>query len=132
MSGHLSADQLGELRSALLAQRARLLERGGVEITEDNDAEPMDLQEKAAGEVARRDRLALTDIDRQRLFEVNAALARMADGSYGECEESGDPIPFGRLRAEPTTRYTVEAQELVEAEASREKAVRRDPNDTGY
>ena len=48
-------------------QRARLLERGGVEISEDDDAEPMDLQEKAAGEVARRDRLALTDIDRQRL-----------------------------------------------------------------
>jgi DnaK suppressor protein len=132
MSGHLSADQLGSLRSLLLEQRARLLERGGIEITEDNDAEPMDLQEKAADEVARRDRLALTDIDRQRLFEVNAALARMADGSYGECEESGDPIPFGRLQAEPTTRYTVEAQELVEAEASREKAVRRDPNDTGY
>lgn len=132
MSGHLSADQLGSLRSLLLGQRARLLERGGIEITEDNDAEPMDLQEKAADEVARRDRLALTDIDRQRLFEVNAALARMADGSYGECEESGDPIPFGRLQAEPTTRYTVEAQELVEAEASREKAVRRDPNDTGY
>lgn len=116
----------------LLEQRHRLLARGGVEITDDNDAEPMDLQEKAAGEVARRDRLALTDIDRRRLFEVNAALSRMADGSFGECEESGDPIPFARLLAEPTTRYTVEAQEIVEAEASREKATRRDPSDTGY
>ncbi len=116
----------------LFEQRVRLLERGGVEITEDDDAEPMDLQDKAAGEVARRDRLALTDLDRRRLLEVEAALGRMAEGSYGECEESGDPIPFARLHAEPTTRYTVEAQELVESEASREKAVRRDPNDTGY
>ena len=56
----------------------------------------------------------------------------MSDGSYGECEESGDPIPFGRLLAEPTSRYTVEAQELLESEDTRAKAVRRDPNDTGY
>lgn len=132
MSGHLTSEQLERLRGLLLEQRVRLLERGGVEITEDDDAEPMDLQEKAAGEVARRDRLALTDIDRRRLFEVEAALSRMADGSYGECEESGDPIPFARLLAEPTTRYTVEAQELLESEASREKTLRRDPNDTGY
>lgn len=132
MSGHLTTEQLAELRGMLVEQRARLLERGGVEISEDDDAEPMDLQEKAAGEVARRDRLALTDLDRRRLFEVEAALSRMADGSYGECEESGDPIPFARLRAEPTTRYTVEAQELLESEESRERAVRRDPNDTGY
>ena len=132
MSGHLTSEQLERLRGLLLEQRVRLLERGGVEITEDDDAEPMDLQEKAAGEVARRDRLALTDIDRRRLFEVEAALSRMADGSYGDCEESGDPIPFARLLAEPTTRYTVEAQELLESEASREKTLRRDPNDTGY
>jgi len=132
MGEHLNAEQREQLRGLLVEQRTRLLERGGIEITEDNDAEPMDLQEKAAGEVARRDRLALTDLDRRRLAEVQAALGRMSDGSYGECEESGDPIPFGRLLAEPTTRYTVEAQELLESEDTRAKAVRRDPNDTGY
>jgi len=132
MSGHLTPEQLERLRGLLLEQRARVFERGGLEITEDDDAEPMDLQDQAAGEVGRRDRLAQTDADRRRLSEVQAALSRMADGTYGECEESGDPIPFARLLAEPTTRYTVEAQELLEAEASREKAVRRDPNDTGY
>lgn len=131
MSEHLSAEQIEQLRAVLVEQRARLLARGGLDI-DDDDPEPMDLQEKAAGEVARRDRLALTGLDRSRLFEIEAALGRVAEGTYGECEESGDPIPFARLQAEPTSRYTVEAQELVEAERSRAKAVARDPNDTGY
>ena len=132
MRGHLTPEQREQLRGMLVEQRVRILERGGLEITEDDDAEPMDLQDKAAGEVGRRDRLAQTEADRRRLSEVQASLSRMADGSYGECEESGDPIPFARLLAEPTTRYTVEAQELLEAEASRAKTVRRDPDDTGY
>lgn len=131
MSDHLTEEQIAELRAALIEQRTRLLERGGLQV-DDDDPEPMDLQEKAAEEVARRDRLALTDIDRRRLFEIEAAQARLAEGTYGECEESGDPIPFARLRAEPTSRYTVEAQEIVESEAARAKTVARDPNDTGY
>lgn len=132
MGSHLTSEQTRELRTVLLQQRARLLERGSVEITEDDDAEPMDRQDEAAGEVARRDQLALTRIDRKRLLEIEAALSRMADGSFGECEETGDPIPYARLLAEPTTRYTVEALEILESEASRAKLVHRDPSDTGY
>ncbi len=132
MSEHLTAAQLEQLRGLLLEQRARLMDRAGLEITEDDDPEPMDLQEEAAGEVARRDRLALTQQDRHRLHEVQAALARMSEGTYGECEETGEIIPLGRLLAEPTTRYTVEALEILESEASRAKAVSRTPEDTGY
>ncbi len=132
MSDHLSDEQLASLRVALLEQKTRLLARGGIEVDGDDDAEPMDLQERAAGEVAQRDRLALGGLDRRRLGEVEAALGRMAAGSYGECEESGDPIPFARLRAEPTCRYTVESQEVVESERARARVVAKSPDDVGY
>ncbi len=132
MSEHLNAAQLEQLKASLLAQRVRLLERGVVEITEDDQAEPMDNPEKVSGEMARVEQSALTDMDRRRLVEVQFALARMSEGSYGECEESGEAIPFDRLVAEPTTRYTVEAQELVEAEALRDKAIGHDPDGAGY
>jgi DnaK suppressor protein len=40
---------------------------------------------------------------RQRLAEVDAALARIADGTYGICAVCGEPIPSARLEARPTT-----------------------------
>ena len=131
MSDHLTAAQRDELEAALREQRARLLERGKLAV-QDANVEPLDLQEQAAGEVAQRDRLLVSGMDRSRLAEIEAALARMADGTYGECEETGDPIPFARLRAEPTTRYTVEALEILESERARAKNVARDRGDAGY
>lgn len=131
MSDHLSVEQLAQLRTALLEQRTRLLARGGLAI-DVYEGEPIDSQEAAANEVAKRDRLALTDLDRRRLAEVQDALGRMDEGSYGECEESGEPIPFARLMAEPTTRLTVEGQELLESEQARAKVVTRIPDDVGY
>jgi DnaK suppressor protein len=116
----LTPAQLEELVGALRAERARLWARGGIAVTNDGP-EPMDLQDQAAGEVQARERLALSTRERERLADVEAALARVAHGTYGICEETGDPIPFGRLRAEPTTRYTVEALELIEDEEARDR-----------
>ncbi|MCA9712379.1 MAG: TraR/DksA C4-type zinc finger protein, partial [Myxococcales bacterium] len=65
-----------------------------------------------------------------RLREVEAALQRMDDGTYGICEETDEPIPFARLHAEPTTRYTVEALELLEQEHAREQAQGHAPDET--
>jgi RNA polymerase-binding transcription factor DksA len=48
------------------------------------------------------------------LQEVDAALGRMEKGTYGICEESGQPIPEERLRAVPWARYTKEVQERLE------------------
>ena len=44
---------------------------------------------------------------RHHLDEIDAALARVADGSYGTCEVCGKPIPSGRLEARPTSRTCV-------------------------
>lgn len=52
----------------------------------------------------------------QRLSEVDAALQRLHDGTYGRCEACGMPIPPLRLEAMPTARLRVECQERVERE----------------
>lgn len=50
------------------------------------------------------------------LFEVDAAMQRILDGTYGVCEETGNPIPESRLRVVPWTRFTKEALERLERE----------------
>ena len=50
---------------------------------------------------------AVTEQARAQLEEVDAALVRVAEGTYGTCEECGRPIPAGRLEARPTARTCV-------------------------
>ncbi|QKE86015.1 TraR/DksA family transcriptional regulator [Arthrobacter sp. NEB 688] len=50
---------------------------------------------------------ALTDGQRTHLAELDAALARVAAGTYGVCEVCGEPVPAGRLEARPTARTCV-------------------------
>jgi RNA polymerase-binding transcription factor len=57
---------------------------------------------------------SLTESDRLRLRDVNDALERMEDGTYGLCQATDEPIGFDRLRAEPWARYTAEYQEKLE------------------
>jgi DnaK suppressor protein len=56
----------------------------------------------------------LVDRDSKLLVEIARALARVADGSYGVCELSGEPIGFERLQARPWARQAAEIKETVE------------------
>ena len=60
------------------------------------------------------------------LAEIDAAIKRIKDGTYGICEVTGKPIPEARLSAIPFARYTKEGQEIHELEQRRVKSVRRD------
>ena len=51
---------------------------------------------------------------KRRLQEADDAIRRMHDGSFGWCEETGDPIGYRRLMANPLARYCLEAQERIE------------------
>lgn len=55
----------------------------------------------------------------EELTEVERALERIADGSYGKCEACHKPIPAARLAALPAARFCVEDQTLAEREARR-------------
>jgi DnaK suppressor protein len=58
--------------------------------------------------------LADTDRDLEELQDVEAALARMAQGAYGACVNCGEPIPFERLSAHPTAKRCQPCQALQE------------------
>jgi DnaK suppressor protein len=129
---HLTADQIAELRRLLEEEREQLHAR---QVSESEDAstvltEPGDMPDHASDEERRTLALRRRRHDDDRLNEVDAALRRIDDDSYGICEETGDEIPFARLRAEPTTRYTVEAQELIEQDRAREEITGLPPGET--
>ena len=58
--------------------------------------------------------LSLLSQEQDSLYEIDEALKRIENGSYGVCEMSGKPIPHARLEALPFTRYTVECQAELE------------------
>jgi DnaK suppressor protein len=66
------------------------------------------LEEEHALELRTRDR------ERKLLKKIDQALTRIDDGSYGYCEETGEPIGLQRLIARPTATLTIEAQERRE------------------
>ncbi|CAN1721735.1 DnaK suppressor protein [Hyphomicrobium sp. 1Nfss2.1] len=82
-----------------------------------------DLADRATSETDRA--LELRERDRQRklVAKIDAALARIEDGSYGYCEETGEPIGLKRLDARPIATLSVEAQERHER---RERVYRED------
>lgn len=54
--------------------------------------------------------IALNEQSEKRLREIDEAIDRMTDGTYGFCAECGREIPYGRLKANPTAKYCIEHQ----------------------
>lgn len=73
-----------------------------------------DIADRATSETGRSIELRARDRQRKLISKINAALARIEDGSYGYCEETGEPIGLGRLEARPIATLSIEAQERHE------------------
>ncbi|HEY1325395.1 MAG TPA: TraR/DksA C4-type zinc finger protein [Steroidobacteraceae bacterium] len=78
-----------------------------------------DTDDWAVADMMAHQDIALVSRDLHDLAEVEAALARLADGTYGECMDCGLPIPAPRLTAYPTARRCVACQELAESNRRR-------------
>jgi DnaK suppressor protein len=79
----------------------------------ENDNHP-DIADRASSETDRAIELRARDRQRKLISKIDAALARIDDGSYGYCEETGEPIALRRLDARPIATLTLEAQERHE------------------
>jgi DnaK suppressor protein len=79
----------------------------------DNEAKP-DITDRASEEIDRSFELRTRDRERKLINKINAALSRIEDGSYGYCEETGEPIGLKRLEARPVATLSLEAQEKHE------------------
>ncbi|MBU2581004.1 MAG: RNA polymerase-binding protein DksA [Alphaproteobacteria bacterium] len=82
-----------------------------------------DLADRATSETDRALELRARDRQRKLVAKIDAALARIDDGSYGFCEDTGEPIGLKRLDARPIATLSLEAQERHER---REKVYRED------
>lgn len=115
----LSEAQLKTLKQALVEKRDSLAhEIKELEATlteEDNDDKdsPDEVDRSSFEEEMQRTQLVL-DGKNQILFEVQEALTRIEDNTYGLCEETEEPIGYKRLLATPWTRLSLEAQTELE------------------
>ncbi|MGA8817905.1 MAG: RNA polymerase-binding protein DksA [Xanthobacteraceae bacterium] len=73
-----------------------------------------DLADRASSETDRAIELRARDRQRKLISKIDAALSRIEDGTYGFCEETGEPISIKRLEARPIATLSVEAQERHE------------------
>ena len=79
----------------------------------ENEAKP-DITDRASEEIDRTFELRARDRERKLINKIDAALRRIGDGSYGYCEETGEPIGLKRLEARPVATLSLEAQEMHE------------------
>ncbi|MBC7905741.1 MAG: RNA polymerase-binding protein DksA [Rhodospirillaceae bacterium] len=103
-------------RQKLLAWRSELLRESDetlAHLQEGGMQEP-DIADRASAETDRALELRTRDRERKLIAKIDAALERIANGSYGYCEESGEPITIRRLEARPIATLSIEAQERHE------------------
>ncbi|HEX5785047.1 MAG TPA: TraR/DksA family transcriptional regulator [Burkholderiaceae bacterium] len=108
------AERLGVLRTSLLNQLRQ--QRGGDLSRVDAAASALDLTQGdwAQADAERDLTVALQERELQELNEIDAALARLADGSYGSCTDCGADIPEARLQANPLALRCVACQTRAE------------------
>ena len=91
-------------------------------LQDENQNHP-DIADRASSETDRAIELRARDRQRKLIAKIDSALDRIDDGSYGYCEETGDPISLKRLEARPIATLSIEAQERHER---RERVYRDD------
>ena len=96
-------------KSELLKESSQTLSN----LQSENEAKP-DITDRASEEIDRSFELRTRDRERKLINKIEAALQRINDGSYGYCDETGDPISIKRLEARPVATLSLEAQEMHE------------------
>jgi len=91
-------------------------------LQDENQNHP-DIADRASSETDRAIELRARDRQRKLISKIDAALLRLEDGTYGYCEETGEPISLKRLDARPIATLSIEAQERHER---RERVYRDD------
>ena len=103
-------------RQKLLSWRADLLKDSTetLQHLQEETVPEADVTDRASTETDRFTELRTRDHERKLIGKIDSALRRLDDGSYGYCEETGDPIGIKRLDARPIATLSIEAQERHE------------------
>jgi DnaK suppressor protein len=121
---YMNTRQLAYFRAKLLNWKDEILKgaKETVNIMQKETENHPDLVDRASSESDRALELRTRDRQRKLISKIDEAISRIDDGSYGFCEETGEPIGLGRLEARPTATLSIEAQERHE----RSERVHRD------
>ena len=88
--------------------------RETLDILQQENANHPDLADRASSETDRAIELRARDRQRKLIAKIDSALHRLEEGTYGYCEETGEPIALKRLDARPIATLSIEAQERHE------------------
>lgn len=118
----LTARELEHYRELLLAKRRELLgdlvsmEQEALRTVGETNLSnlPIHMADMGTDSYEQEFTLSLVEKDRKLLREINAALAKIRDGTYGICEGTGKPISKVRLEAQPWARYSIEHARQLE------------------
>lgn len=121
----MNARQREYFRRKLLEWRDELIRESTqtLQHLQQDSPQEADLADRASVESERSLELRTRDRERKLIAKIDEALGRIQDGSYGFCEETGEPISLSRLDARPIATLTIEAQERHEM---RERTYRDD------
>ena len=112
----MSEKQAEYFRLKLLKWRSELIKEAEdtLEHLQDGGLQEPDIADRASAEMDRALELRTRDRARKLITKIDAALGRLADGTYGYCEETHEPISLRRLEARPIATLSLEAQERHE------------------
>jgi len=112
----MSDRQRAYFRRKLMAWRDEIMRstKETLQHLQDDSAQHADIADRATSETERALELRARDRQRKLIAKIDAAIARLDDGTYGYCEETGEPISLKRLDARPIATLSVEAQERHE------------------
>jgi DnaK suppressor protein len=121
--------RLMELRNYVLHQRDDLSR----DAAEEQPAFSLHLADVSTDNFDRDFALSRISAEQDAVYEIDNALTRIREGAYGICELTGKPIDRARLEAIPWTRFSVEAERMLEREGSvtRARLAPREPVERG-
>ena len=114
----LSKDLINKCKTALLNAKAELLNRARdvrQDLHSSEDGKQGDEGDQTVRALAESEALSNNERLRTQLMEIEMALSRIENGTYGICEETEEPIEPDRLLAIPWTRLSIEGAEIRES-----------------
>lgn len=113
---YMNAEQLEYFRQKLTEWKDEILteSKNTLQELQEVSLHMADMNDRASSETDHAIELRARDRQRKLISKIDAALDRIRDGSYGYCEETGDPIGLKRLEARPIATLSLDAQEMHE------------------
>lgn len=128
----LTKKELDQYKETLLKQREKIsgevgrltkdyLRKNSLDSSGDISSHPFHMADAASGSFDTEFNIGLASNEQDLLYEIDQALARVEDGSYGLCEKCKEPISKNRLKAVPFAKFCIKHQESQEKGKSQQQ-----------